>query len=67
MNHSAKILRRDATDAEHVLWGRLRRRQLNGFRFRRQRPIGNYVCDFVCLSHHLIIELDGSQHVERAD
>ena len=67
MNRFAKSLRRDATDTERLLWSRLRRRQLNGFRFRRQRPIGNYVCDFVCLSHRLIVELDGGQHVEQAD
>ena len=67
MNHFAKTLRRNATDAERLLWSRLRGRQLGGFRFRRQRPIGNYVCDFVCLSDRVVVELDGSQHVERAD
>ena len=67
MNHFAKVLRRNATDAERLLWSRLRGRQLSGFRFRRQRPIGNYVCDFVCLSDRVVVELDGSQHVERAD
>jgi very-short-patch-repair endonuclease len=67
MNHFAKVLRRGSTDAERLLWSRLRRRQLGGFRFRRQRPIGNYVCDFVCLSDSLVVELDGSQHVEQAD
>ena len=66
MNHFAKVLRHNATDAERLLWSRLRRRQLDGFRFRRQRPIGNYFCDFVCLSDRLIVELDGSQHVEQA-
>jgi very-short-patch-repair endonuclease len=67
VNHFAKALRQNATDAERLLWSRLRNRQLGGFRFRRQRPIGNYICDFVCLSESLIVELDGSQHVERAD
>ena len=61
------MLRKDATDAEQLLWSRLRRHQLGGFRFRRQRPIGPYVCDFVCLSESVIVELDGSQHVEQAE
>jgi very-short-patch-repair endonuclease len=67
MNDFAKLLRNNATIAERLLWNRLRGRQLGGFRFRRQRPIGNYVCDFVCLSESVVVELDGSQHVEQAD
>ena len=67
MNHFAKVLRRKGTDAERLLWSRLRNRQLAGYRFRRQRPIGNYVCDFVCLSDRVVVELDGSQHVDQAD
>ena len=62
----AKKLRSEATDAEVLLWSRLRRRQLGGFRFRRQHPIGPYVADFACLSERLLIELDGGQHGERA-
>jgi very-short-patch-repair endonuclease len=65
MNDFARVLRKNATDAERFLWSYLRRRQLDGFRFRRQRPIGDYVCDFVCLEASLIVELDGSQHAER--
>jgi very-short-patch-repair endonuclease len=42
------------------------RRQLNGYKFRRQRPVGPYVCDFVCLEASIVIELDGSQHVTQA-
>ena len=45
---------------------RLRRRQLGGFKFRRQHPIGRYICDFVCLEAAVIVELDGSQHVTDA-
>jgi len=67
MNDFAKILRNNATDPERLLWSRLRGRQLGSFRFRRQRPIGPYVCDFVCLSESVVVELDGSQHVEQAD
>ena len=52
------------TDAERRLWSRLRLRQLDGHRFRRQAPVGSYVVDFVCLSSRLVIELDGGQHNE---
>jgi very-short-patch-repair endonuclease len=62
----AQTLRNNATHAEQHLWQRLRRRQLNGFKFRRQRPIGRYVCDFVCLEASLVVELDGSQHIADA-
>ena len=50
------------TDAERFLWKYIRKRQLEGYRFRRQYPIGVYIVDFVCLDQKLIIELDGSQH-----
>jgi len=66
MNDFAKVLRGNATDAERRLWSRLRDRQLGGFKFRRQRPIGPYICDFVCLSAAVAVELDGSQHVDDA-
>ncbi len=66
MSDYARELRNNATDAEKLLWRHLCRRQLNGFKFRRQRPMGKYVCDFVCLEAGLVIELDGSQHVADA-
>ena len=59
----ATTLRRHATDAEVVLWQRLRRRQILGLRFRRQVPIGPYIADFACLESKIIIEIDGSQHL----
>ena len=62
----ARGLRWNPTDAERLLWKHLRRRRVDGYRFRRQRPFGPYVCDFICLEAKLIIELDGSQHVEQA-
>lgn len=52
------------TDAERVLWSVLRRNQLDGFRFRRQAPIGPYFADFLCLGARLVIEVDGGQHFE---
>ena len=64
--HHARQLRRDATDAERVLWDLLRNRQLDGHKFRRQTPIGPYFVDFVCIERRLVIELDGSQHHHQA-
>ena len=50
------------TDAERRLWARLRRKQIDGHRFRRQVPIDPYIADFACLAANLIVEVDGSQH-----
>ncbi|WP_235973746.1 endonuclease domain-containing protein [Parasphingopyxis marina] len=61
----AQHLRNNATDAEQLLWRHLRRRQLEGFKFSRQMPVGPYVCDFLCREAKLAIELDGSQHHDR--
>ena len=63
MNDYARELRNNPTTAEARLWQHLRRRQLGGFKFRRQKTIGRYICDFVCLEAALIVELDGRQHV----
>lgn len=52
------------TDAEKLLWYHLKNKQLNGYKFRRQEPIGNYIVDFVCYSCRIIIEADGSQHLD---
>jgi very-short-patch-repair endonuclease len=62
----ARELRRDMTEAEQRLWFHLRRRQLGGCRFRRQHPVGPFVADFVCVERRLIVEVDGSQHMESA-
>lgn len=63
MNDYARELRNNPTTAEARLWQHLRRRQLGGFKFRRQKTIGRYICDFVCLEAALVVELDGRQHV----
>ncbi|HEX3123886.1 MAG TPA: endonuclease domain-containing protein [Rhodanobacteraceae bacterium] len=63
---NAKRLRAAMTDAEKRLWYRLRRRQLANWRFRRQVPIGTYIVDFACVEAMLIVEVDGSQHLESA-
>jgi very-short-patch-repair endonuclease len=61
----AKALRQSSTDAENLLWYRLRNRQLLDLKFRRQRPIGKYIADFTCLEIRLVVELDGGQHVNQ--
>lgn len=63
----ARHLRREQTEAERILWARLRNRQLLGWKFRRQYPIGNYIVDFYCPELGLVIELDGGQHASRTD
>ena len=55
-------LRQTSTDAESLLWDRLRNRQLLGFKFRRQHQIGKYVVDFYCDKASLVIECDGGIH-----
>jgi very-short-patch-repair endonuclease len=62
----ARRLRVNQTDAEIVLWSRIRNRQIDGHKFARQVPIGAYVCDFVCREKNLVIEVDGGQHAESA-
>jgi very-short-patch-repair endonuclease len=63
----ARELRKNMTDAERLLWSRLRRRQVHGLRFRRQHPIGPFIADFACHQAGLVIELDGGQHALAKD
>ncbi len=63
----ARELRKNMTDAERLLWSRLRRRQIHGLRVRRQHPIGPFLADFACTERRLVVELDGGQHVLRKD
>jgi very-short-patch-repair endonuclease len=60
----ARQLRRAQTDVERKLWYRVRNRQLEGFKFVRQEPVGPYIADFACRELRLIVELDGGQHAE---
>ena len=59
-------LRKNPTEAEKALWRHLRLRQIEGYKFRRQVPIGDYIADFVCLEKRLIIEVDGGQHSQKS-
>ena len=67
MKQLARSLRKQQTNAEKLLWSRLRNRQLQGCKFRRQQPIGPYIADFLSLEPKLIIELDGGQHAEQQE
>ena len=63
----SRALRKNATDAERKLWSIVRRRQLNGFKFRKQVEIDGYIVDFLCAEQRLIIEVDGGQHSPARD
>ena len=67
MKHRARRLRKNMTNAERLLWRRLRDRQLGGYKFRRQHPIGPFFVDFVCLEKKLVIEVDGGQHAKNLE
>jgi very-short-patch-repair endonuclease len=58
----ARELRKNPTEAERHLWRHLRLRQFEGYKFRRQQPLGPYIVDFVCLEKKIVIEVDGGQH-----
>ena len=64
---TARNLRTNQTEAEQKLRSRLRRKQLSGFKFRRQYSIGPFFADFASLDASLVIELDGSQHADQSD
>ena len=64
LKHNARRLRKNMTDTERVLWSRLRGKQLLGVQFYRQKPIGDYIVDFFAPKTKLVIEVDGSQHVQ---
>ena len=52
------------TDAEKLLWSKIRARQIKNYQFNRQKPVGNYIVDFYCCRAKLVIEIDGGQHHE---
>jgi very-short-patch-repair endonuclease len=66
-NPNARRLRRKATDAERRLWSRLRNRQLDGFKFKRQETMGPFIADFACVECKIVVEADGGQHNHGVD
>ncbi|MCY4573584.1 MAG: DUF559 domain-containing protein [Gemmatimonadetes bacterium] len=67
LTERARELRQHSTDAERMLWSRLRNRRLQGTKFRRQAQIGQYIVDFLSMERRLIIELDGGHHADQRD
>lgn len=61
----ARNLRNNMTDAEKLIWSKIRKKQICDAQFYRQKNIGNYIADFYCPKEKLIVEIDGSQHYER--
>ena len=64
---NARTLRKNMTDSELKLWSRIRRKQMFGLQFYRQRPIGNYIVDFYCPLAELVLEVDGSGHLNKPE
>ncbi|MFC6052870.1 hypothetical protein A6M14_02495 [Acinetobacter sp. Ac_877] len=62
LKQASRDLRNNMTEAEKLLWSRLRNKQILGLQFYRQKPILNYIVDFYCPAANLVIECDGSQH-----
>jgi len=67
LKQRSRDLRKNLTDAEQKLWQKLRNKQINAHKFRRQFVIGNYIVDFICLDKRLVIEVDGGQHMDNVD
>ena len=64
LKENSRKLRANMTDAEQILWQRLRRKQIHGVQFYRQKPLLTFIVDFYCPSAKLVVELDGGQHFE---
>lgn len=64
LKENSRSLRTNMTDAEQMLWHRIRRKQIQGMQFYRQKPLLSFIVDFYCPAAKLVIELDGSQHFE---
>jgi very-short-patch-repair endonuclease len=59
-----RTLRQETTQAEEILWERIRNKKLNGLKFRRQHPLLNYIVDFYCHEKKLVVEVDGTVHTK---
>ena len=64
LKERARRLRSQMTDSELALWERLRRKQVQAVQFYRQKPIGNYIVDFYAPKPKIVVEVDGSQHMD---
>ena len=64
LKNKARLLRKNMTDSERALWSRLRGKQILGVQFYRQKPIGDYIADFFAPKTKLVVEVDGSQHMD---
>ena len=64
LKEKARRLRTQMTDPDGSGWGRLRRKQVHSVQFYRQKPIGNYILDFYAPKAKMVVEVDGSQHME---
>ena len=64
LKSKGRQLRFNLTDAEKLLWTKIRKRQIKNYQFNRQKPIDNYIVDFYCDKARLVIEIDGGQHKE---
>ncbi len=64
LKERARRLRTRMTDSERALWERLRRKQVHSVQFYRQKPIGNYIVDFYAPKAKIVVEVDGSHHME---
>ena len=62
LKQASRDLRNNMTEAEKLLWSRLRNKQILGVQFYRQKPILNYIVDFYCPAANVVVECDGSQH-----
>ncbi len=63
LNKNAGKLRNDSTLAEVLLWNELKAGKLRGYKFNRQKPIGNFIVDFYCKKLSLVVEIDGESHI----
>jgi 5-methyltetrahydrofolate--homocysteine methyltransferase len=63
----ARTMHNDPSKAENILWQVLRNRQIHGLKFRRKHVLGNYIVDFYCVEHNLVIEVDGDSHADQEE
>lgn len=66
LKQRSRDLRQEGTLGEVLLWGQLRRKQIRGYQFNRQKPLANFIVDFYCRKLNLVIEIDGSSHMHEA-